>query len=69
MGIHEEDFACPRCGAGYKIVRMKDDSGRTYPPIGCRVCHGPLTATDDGTILKYFLIRRPPKVSLLASQQ
>jgi len=30
-------FRCPRCGALYEVVRMKDEPGKTYPPICCRI--------------------------------
>jgi hypothetical protein len=39
---------------------MKSDPDETYPPVRCKVCGGPLAATDGDDILKYFLVRRSP---------
>jgi hypothetical protein len=55
-----DGFHCPHCGALYNVVRMKSEPGKTYRPVGCRVCHGRLAASDGEDILKYFLIRRSP---------
>jgi predicted Zn finger-like uncharacterized protein len=56
-----EDFTCPSCQARYKVVRVKAEPGRRYKEVHCRVCHAVLTPTDGDNILKYFLVRRPPK--------
>jgi len=55
------DFVfCPRCDAGYKVVRVKAEPGQTDRlPVRCRVCLGPLAALDAGDVLKYTLVRRP----------
>jgi hypothetical protein len=53
------DFSCPHCGAGYEVVRVKVEPGKTYRPIRCKVCRGPLAATNGDDLLKYFLVRRP----------
>jgi hypothetical protein len=55
----QADFNCPHCDAGYKLVRVEAESGKTYRPVRCKVCRGALPATDGGEVLKYFLVRRP----------
>jgi hypothetical protein len=54
------DFHCPSCNAGYAVVTVSKEPGRTYRPVRCRVCRGPMPATNNGDIFKYFLVRRPP---------
>jgi hypothetical protein len=53
------DFQCPHCNAGYTVVRMRNESGATYRPVHCRVCSGPLRATEGDEILRYLLVVRP----------
>ena len=56
----DDRFHCPHCKALYNVVRVKREPGKTYRPVRCRVCHGPLAATDGEDILKYFLVRGSP---------
>jgi hypothetical protein len=53
------EIFCPHCDAGYKVIRVKAEPGKTYRPIRCKACRGPLAATDGDDLLKYFLVRRP----------
>jgi hypothetical protein len=53
------DFHCPHCDAGYRMVRIKNESDATYPSVRCCVCGGPLPATEGGEILKYLLAIHP----------
>jgi hypothetical protein len=53
------DFHCPNCQAGYSIVRVVKELGKTSRPVRCNVCRGPIPATDGYDMLKYFLVRRP----------
>ena len=53
------DFACPRCQARYKIVRMRSEPGIAHLIVQCRVCEEPLAPTENDHILKYFLVSRP----------
>ena len=53
------DIFCPHCDAGYKVVRVKAESGGTYRLIRCAVCRGPLLGADGDDVLKYFLVQRP----------
>jgi len=54
-----ENFECPSCRALYKFVRVTADAQATLHLIYCKVCKSPLAPTQDGQILKYFLVRRP----------
>ena len=51
------EFECPTCQARYKVVRVSP--GVQIQSIHCKVCNQPLAPTDDGMILKYFLVHRP----------
>jgi hypothetical protein len=51
-------FACPHCGAKYKLVRMRQTQPVAQLTLSCRVCHNPLPGTEGGDILKYFLTDR-----------
>jgi DNA-directed RNA polymerase subunit RPC12/RpoP len=49
-------YACPTCGAEYKVVRVE---AKTMVPEGrltCTKCGGPLHAREGRYILKYFLV-------------
>ena len=49
-------YACPTCGAEYKVVRVE---AKTMVPEGrltCTKCGGPLNAREGRYILKYFLV-------------
>jgi predicted RNA-binding Zn-ribbon protein involved in translation (DUF1610 family) len=49
-------YACPTCGAEYKVVRVE---AKTMVPEGrltCTKCGGPLHAREGRHILKYFLV-------------
>ena len=54
-----EDFECPKCQAHYKVVRMSSGAQVISHLIHCKVCKQALAPTNDGKILKYFLVRRP----------
>jgi predicted Zn finger-like uncharacterized protein len=60
-----EDFACPQCGAHYKLVRVKPGPRTTNRAVRCKVCGHSLAPRDGEDVLKYFLVsgskaRRPP---------
>jgi hypothetical protein len=52
-------FACPTCGARYKLVRVEADTVSTNGLLMCRSCGGPLNGREGRYILKYFLVDRP----------
>ena len=49
---HVHDFACPRCQARYRIVRMRSDPGVVYGIVQCMVCAQSLAPTENEYILK-----------------
>ena len=51
-----KDFACPRCQARYKIVRIKSEPGATHQMLQCMMCEQSLAPTEGDDILKYFLV-------------
>jgi hypothetical protein len=53
------DFACPRCQARYKIVRMRSEPGIVHQMLQCRVCEKQVASTENDHVLKYFLVSRP----------
>jgi DNA-directed RNA polymerase subunit RPC12/RpoP len=54
-------FACPTCGAKYKIVPVEAPAEAAADrDIACYDCGGPLRGRDGAFILKYFLVD-PPK--------
>ena len=56
---HSESFACPRCQAGYKIVRVKSESRAVHRMLQCTVCQQHLAPSEGDDILKYFLVSAP----------
>jgi predicted Zn finger-like uncharacterized protein len=59
-----EDFTCPKCGARYKLVRVKPGPRTTNHAVHCKVCRHSLGPRDGEDVLKYFLVseskvRRP----------
>ena len=50
------DFACPRCQARYKVVRIKSESGAIHQMLQCIVCGQALAPIEGDDILKYFLV-------------
>jgi predicted Zn finger-like uncharacterized protein len=58
---HPHDFACPRCQARYKIVRMQSELGIARQMLQCMACDEPLPPTENDYILKYFLVSRPQR--------
>ena len=58
-------FVCPNCGAGYKVIRAEAGPETMDRGITCRSCGGPLDSSEDGFVLKYFLVERP-RVQALA---
>jgi len=59
----DEKFRCPKCQANYKVVRVSSGGQAISRALHCKVCKEPLAPTDDGKILKYFLVGRPSVVS------
>ena len=53
------DFKCSKCGARYKVVRVKAQPQSPNRLLHCKVCKEPLAAMDGEDILKYFLTVRP----------
>jgi transcription elongation factor Elf1 len=53
-----EDFACPKCGAPYRLVRVPAAADSRDPPLHCKACNQELASTDGENILKYFLVGR-----------
>jgi hypothetical protein len=53
-----EDFACPQCGAHYKLVRVKPGPRTTNRPVHCKVCGHSLAPRDGEDVLKYFLVSK-----------
>jgi hypothetical protein len=51
-------FACPNCGAQYKLVRAEAGALPARQIIRCR-CGGPLKGREGKFILKYFLVDQP----------
>jgi prepilin signal peptidase PulO-like enzyme (type II secretory pathway) len=67
-----EDFTCPKCGAAYKLVRMPAPADSRDPPLHCKICSQQFAPTDNGNILKYFLVgrrRRSRSGALTATEQ
>jgi hydrogenase maturation factor HypF (carbamoyltransferase family) len=56
-----EDFTCPKCGAHYKLVRMPAPADSPDLPLHCKICSQEFASTDEGNILKYFLVGRRPR--------
>jgi hypothetical protein len=52
-------FACPTCGAKYKLVRIEAEPDLADRPITCRKCGGPLHGREGRFILKYILVELP----------
>ena len=53
-----EDFACSKCGAEYKLVRMPVPADSRDSPLHCKICNQEFASTDGENILKYFLVSR-----------
>jgi hypothetical protein len=61
MSISEK-VECPSCHALFKVVRVS--SGQAGLRVfDCKVCKRPLVSEQNGKIIGYFLIRRPPSAS------
>jgi len=58
-----QDFACARCEARYKIVRINSESAATHQMLQCIVCEQPLAPADGDDLLKYFLVSLRKSVS------
>jgi hypothetical protein len=56
-------FTCPNCGAFYQVVKAEAGPETDTREITCRACGGPLTGRDGKFVLKYFLLRKRPRVS------
>lgn len=50
------NFSCPQCQAQYKLIRVPAQGGSESPPLKCKVCSQEFASTEDGNILKYFLV-------------
>ena len=57
-------FACPNCGAQYKLVRVETDEALPDQQLSCRNCGGPLHGREGKFVLKYFLVDRPRRRAL-----
>ena len=56
-------FNCPHCNALYQIVRTETGPETTTErEVTCRACAGPLPAREGNFILKYFLLRKAPRL-------
>jgi len=67
-----ERFECPSCRAIYKRVRVSVSPQSVHQLIYCTVCKHPLDPTQDGEILKYFLVERPSakrKAAFIAAER
>ena len=53
------NFACPQCGAHYKLVRVPKGTDTHDRRLTCLHCTEPLEPTRDGFVLKYILTQRP----------
>jgi hypothetical protein len=51
-------FACPNCGAQYKLVRVETNEILPDQQLTCRKCGGPLRGREGRFVLKYFLVDR-----------
>jgi predicted RNA-binding Zn-ribbon protein involved in translation (DUF1610 family) len=49
-------FACPTCGAEYKVVRVEASPKPDEGQLVCTSCGGPLNAREGRFALKYFRI-------------
>jgi predicted RNA-binding Zn-ribbon protein involved in translation (DUF1610 family) len=52
-------FACPNCGAQYKLVRVETDRALPNEELPCRNCGEPLNGREGKFVLKYFLVGNP----------
>jgi ssDNA-binding Zn-finger/Zn-ribbon topoisomerase 1 len=57
--MDQKPYACPTCGAEYKVVRVEMTTGAPEGRLTCRKCGGPLRAREGRYILKYFLVGAP----------
>ena len=57
-------FACPNCGAQYKLVRVETNEALPDQQLACRKCGGPLHGREGRFVLKYFLVDRPGRRAL-----
>ena len=53
------NFACPQCGARYKLVRVPKGAETHDQRLTCLHCTEPLDPGRDGFVLKYILTQRP----------
>jgi hypothetical protein len=49
-------FACPTCGAEYKLVRVEAPPAPDEGQLICTGCGGPLRAREGRFALKYFRV-------------
>jgi transcription elongation factor Elf1 len=49
-------FACPICGADYKVVRVEAEVLEGKGNLLCVKCGGPLPAREGRLMFKYFLV-------------
>jgi hypothetical protein len=47
-------FACPTCGAEYKVMRVEAKTTMPEGRLTCPKCGGPLSAREGRYILKYY---------------
>jgi predicted RNA-binding Zn-ribbon protein involved in translation (DUF1610 family) len=49
-------YACPTCGAEYKVVRVEEKTMMPEGSLTCASCGGPLHTREGRYVLKYFLV-------------
>jgi predicted RNA-binding Zn-ribbon protein involved in translation (DUF1610 family) len=49
-------FACPTCGAEYKLARVEANMTGDEGQLICTSCGGPLRAREGRFVLKYFRV-------------
>jgi predicted RNA-binding Zn-ribbon protein involved in translation (DUF1610 family) len=52
--VEATSFACPTCGAEYKVVRVEAPVTAGEGQLTCTSCGGPLNAREGRFALKYF---------------
>jgi transcription elongation factor Elf1 len=52
--VYATTFACPTCGAEYKVVRVEAPVTAREGRLVCTTCGGPLNAREGRFLLKYF---------------
>jgi hypothetical protein len=61
---HPTDFICPRCGAGYKVVRVKAEADPSDRLIHCKICKRSLAPTDSARKVDTIKVEERIKVTV-----